>query len=119
MANPRYPHQCSVYRVTGATSFNPEGQKTKLYPAKGETGECRKSSSDNIRTFNTGLASTGKVDTTDYRISIPWIIEGVQKGDLVDVTDRLGTERGLRVVMTEYTELGEGGTALLCNTSSN
>lgn len=126
--NPRFPHQCVIYRREGANSFNPDGKIKKIY-----TGECRKSSSTNIRTFNTGVISTGKVDTVDYRVSLPGIVKGIQKGDLIDVTDLVGTEKGMRIVMIDATQLSEyktidefgkvkivrGGTALLCNTSSN
>lgn len=114
MTNPRYPHRCKVYRIAGADSFNPDGVLMELY-----SGKCRKSASDNIRTFNTGSNTMGKVDTVDYRISIPGIIAGIQKGDLVDVSDKIGEETGLRVVMYEYTEIGGGGTSLICNSPSN
>lgn len=114
MANPRYPHTCVIYRSEGATSFNPKGTKRELY-----SGMCRKSTSDNIRTFNTGSNNMGKVDTIDYRVSFPGIVAGIQKGDLVDVTDKIGTETAIRVVMVEYSEIGEGGTAVICNSPSN
>lgn len=113
MDNLRFPHQCVIYRKEGATSFG-GGTVKELY-----NGPCRKSSSNNIRSFNTGSNTTGKVDTADYRVSIPGIVRGIQKGDLVDVTDLVGTERGMRVVMIEATSLMGGGTALLCNLPSN
>ncbi|MDE7411184.1 MAG: hypothetical protein K2M94_04010 [Paramuribaculum sp.] len=125
--NPRYPHQCVIYRKAGATSFN-SGETKEVYK-----GECRKSSSTNIRTFNTGTNATGKVDIADYRVSLPGIVNGIQKGDLIDVTDLIGTETGMRIVMVDATQLGEyettdengktkiirGGTAVLCNSPSN
>lgn len=128
MNNPRFPHRCVIYRREGATSFNPDGERVEIY-----NGICRKSSSTNIRTFNTGSNATGKVDVADYRISVPGGIKGVQKGDLIDVTDLISTEEGLRIVMVGATQLGEfkttdengkiiiinGGTELLCNISSN
>lgn len=129
MNNPRFPHQCVIYRKVGVSSLNPNGTDTKeLYK-----GPCRKSSSTNIRTFNTGSNSTGKVDIADYRVSVPGIIKGIQKGDLIDVTDLIGTEKGMRIVNFDSTQLGNykttdkngkritiaGGTAVLCNTSSN
>lgn len=128
MDNPRFPHQCVIYRRKGADSFNPEGEVVELY-----NGPCRKSSSDNIRTFSTGSNTTGKVDTSDCRISVPGIVAGLQKGDLVDVTDIIGTERELRIVNFEATRLTKwetkdssgkkriitGGTAVLCNNPSN
>lgn len=126
--NPRYPHQCVIYRRVGATSFNPDGEITEIY-----TGECRKSSSSSIRTFNTGSNITGKVDTADYRVSLPGIVEGIQKGDLIDVIDFTGIEKGMRIVLIEATRLGKydmtdnngmkhtvtGGTAVLCKMASN
>lgn len=128
MTNPRFPHQCRIYRRKGASSFNPEGELEELY-----SGPCRKSSSDNIRTFNTGNNSIGKVDVADYRVSMPGIIKGLQKGDLIDVTDLIGTETEMRIVMFGATQLGKyevtdkdgckrfvnGATEVLCNLSSN
>ena len=111
--NPRFPHQCVIYRKVGATSFNP-GETEEVYK-----GECRKSSSTNIRTFNTGTNTTGKVDIADYRVSMPGIVKGIQKGDLIDVTDLIGTETGRRIVMVDATQLNGGGTAVLCNAPSN
>lgn len=125
--NPRFPHRCVIYRKEGATSFG-GGTVKELYK-----GVCRKSSSTNIRTFNTGNNTTGKVDIADYRVSMPGIAKGIQKGDLIDVTDLIGTEKGMRIVSFEATQLGRwetidengkrktiaGGTAVLCNTSSN
>lgn len=128
MNNPRFPHQCVIYRKEGATPFNPDGVVKELY-----NGPCRKSSSTNIRTFNTGSNSTGKVDIADYRVSVPGIVKGIQKGDLIDVSDLIGTEKGMRIVNYDSSQLGNyettdkngkritiaGGTAVLCNTSSN
>lgn len=125
--NPRFPHQCVIYRKVGATSFNP-GETKEVY-----SGPCRKSSSTNIRTFNTGSNTTGKVDIADYRVSMPGIVKGIRKGDLIDVTDLTGTETGMRIVNFDATRLGEyetidedgktkivkGGTAVLCNLPSN
>lgn len=123
--NPRFPHRCVIYRKEGATSFNPDGEIKELYK-----GVCRKSSS---RSSSTGSNTTGKVDIADYRVSMPGIVKGIQKGDLIDVTDLIGTEKGMRIVSFEATQLGKwettdengrhkvitGGTAVLCNTSSN
>lgn len=129
MSNPRFPHKCRIYRRQGATSFNPNGDGIKVVYA----GVCRKSSSSNIRTFNTGSNTTGKVDTADYRVSMPGIVKEIKKGDLIDVTDLIGTEEGMRIVMFSATQLGEykttdedgkpiiirGGTEVLCNLPSN
>lgn len=114
MNNPRFPHQCVIYRREGATSFNPSGTVKELY-----NGVCRKSSSTNIRSFNVGSNTTGKVDVTDYRVSMPGIVKGLQKGDLIDVTDLIGTEKGLRIVNFGATRLMGGGTEVLCNLPSN
>lgn len=128
MNNPRFPHQCVIYRKEGATSFNPDGKIVEVYK-----GVCRKSSSTNIRTSNTGSNTTGKVDVSDYRVSMPGIVKGIQKGDLIDVTDLIGTDMGMRIVNFDATQLGEwettdeqgrkkivrGGTAVLCNLPSN
>lgn len=128
MNNPRFPHQCVIYRKEGATSFNPDGKIVEVYK-----GVCRKSSSTNIRTFNTGSNTTGKVDVSDYRVSMPGIVKGIQKGDLIDVTDLIGTDKGMRIVNFDATQLGKwettdeqgrkkivrGGTAVLCNLPSN
>ncbi len=111
--NPQFPHQCRIYRQVGATSFS-EGEEVEIY-----SGVCRKSASTNIRTFNTGDNKTGKVDIADYRVSMPGIIKGIQKGDLVDVTDLIGTETEMRIVMFGATQLKGGGTEVLCNIPSN
>lgn len=114
MDNPRFPHKCVIYRREGVTSFNPSGTVKELY-----NGVCRKSSSTNIRSFNTGSNTTGKVDIADYRVSMPGIVKGLQKGDLIDVTDLIGTEKGLRIVNFDATQLMGGGTSVLCNLPSN
>lgn len=111
--NPRYPHNCVIYRVAGATSFSPEGETVVVY-----RGACRKSSSSNIRTFDTGSGSTGKVDAADYRISIPGLVGGIQKGDLVDFEGLVGGERGMRVVSFGASTMAYG-TELLCKMASN
>lgn len=96
------------------TSLAPKGGVKELY-----NGPCRKSSSTNIRSFSTGSNTTGKVDIADYRVSMPGIVKGIQKGDLIDVTDLTCIEKGMRIVMAEATQLMGGCTAVLCNTSSN
>lgn len=128
VTNPRFPHKCVIYRNEGATSFNPDGDIVELY-----NGVCRKSGSTNIRTFSTGSNTTGKVDMADYRVSVPGLVSNVRKGDIIDVTDLVGVERNLRIVAIECSTLCKteitdadgnrktivGGTAYLCNTSSN
>ena len=111
--NPRFPHTCRVYRLEGASSFS-KGEEKELYK-----GQCRKSSSDNIRTFNTGSSTTGKVDSSDYRVSIPAIVRGLQKGDLVDVETLCGTETKLRVVNINPTPLLGDSTEIMCNLPSS
>ncbi len=109
--NPRFPHTCRVYRLDGASPFN-AGKEVLVY-----VGACRKSGSNNIRTFNTGNSSTGKTDVADYRVSMPGII-GICKGDLIDVTDLLGTERGMRIITSGTSRLADA-TEVLCNRPSN
>lgn len=43
--NPRFPHTCKVYRISGETSFD-EGNETVLY-----VGRCHKYGSTSLRTF--------------------------------------------------------------------
>lgn len=114
MLNPRFPHTCTIYRLQGVTSFKPQGDKVVVYE-----GVCRKSTSQSIRSFDTGVQATGKVDAADYRISVPGIVKGIQKGDLVDVADLIGEEKGLRVIIVGATQLLGGATEMLCSTTSN
>lgn len=128
VTNPHFPHQCVIYRQSGVTSFNPKGTIKEVY-----SGVCRKESSTNIRSFDTGSNTTGKVDMADYRVSFPGIIKGIQKGDLIEVTDLIGTEKEMRIVMITATLCQKsevidsdgnrktivGGTAVLCKSSSN
>ena len=111
--DPRYPHKCVIYRGEAASSFSPDGDVTILYE-----GECRKSGSTNIRTFNTGSNNLGKVDTADYRVSIPGIVAGIRKGDLISATDLLGTEDGMRIVYVAASAMANG-TEVFCNIASN
>ncbi len=64
--NPRFPHTCRIYRPAAPSSFDTAGDTTCVL----HTGPCRISTSTNIRTFNTGSSSTGKIDTADYRVSL-------------------------------------------------
>lgn len=110
--NPRYPHTCTIYRMEGVTSFS-DGELVKVYE-----GVCRKESSTNIRTFNAGNSTTGKADTADYRVSLPGIVKELQKGDFVDVTDFIGTEKGMRVVYCGASVMANA-TEAICHSSSN
>lgn len=128
VTNPHFPHQCIIYRYKGVTSFNPKGTIEEIY-----NGVCRKESSDNIRTFDAGSSTTGKVDMADIRVSFPGIIKGIQKGDFIDVTDLISTDKEMRIVqvtatLCQKTEVVDsdgnrktivGGTAVLCKSSSN
>lgn len=78
--NPRHPHTCKIYRMTGETSFH-DGEEKILYE-----GKCRKYGNSSIRTFQTKNVVKG-----DYALSVPGIIEGILSGDLIDVTDRQGS----------------------------
>lgn len=93
--NPRHPHTCTIYRISGETSFD-EGERTVLYE-----GVCRKEGSTNIRTFK-----TENVYKSDYLLSIPGTVVGILSGDMVDVTDRQGTFEGCMVVESYAGNLG-------------
>ncbi len=74
--NPRFPHTCKVYRISGETSFD-EGSETVLYE-----GECNKYSSSSLRTF-----TEDNVIKVDYAVDIPGLVKGVVTGDIVDFAD--------------------------------
>lgn len=74
--NPRFPHTCKVYRISGETSFD-EGSETVLYE-----GECNKYSSSSLRTF-----MKDNVIKVDYAVDIPGLVKGVVTGDIVDFAD--------------------------------
>jgi hypothetical protein len=110
--NPRWGHTCKICYYTGVSSFS-DGELVELY-----NGKCRKSSSANIRTFSSGNTENGKVETADYRISIPGKVVGLKKGYFVFVTDDISTDVGMRVVDFAYSPMANA-TEILCNTNSN
>lgn len=112
--NPRFPHNCVIYNMEGATSLNPQGYRAEVY-----SGACRRSGSDNTRTFNAGTNALGKVDTADARVSLPGIIKEIKKGFFVDVVDLAEETTTYRIVSIEYSQLFGGSTAIICKTSSN
>lgn len=105
VSNPRYPHKCTVYRITGEDSFS-DGEKVVLCE-----GKCRKERNTNLRTFK-----MNNVIKSDYRLSLPGTVEGILAGDLIDVTDRQGTFTQC-VVADSYA--GNLGTTVYFNLAKN
>lgn len=103
--NPRFPHTCKVYRISGETSFD-EGNETVLY-----VGKCNKYGSTNLRTF-----TKSNVIKSDYAIDIPGLVKGIIAGDLVDVTDYGGSFESCMVTDCYPTEMG---TTLYFNLAKN
>ena len=99
--NPRFPHTCKVYRISGETSFD-DGAETVLYE-----GEC----SSSLRTF-----TESNVIKSDYAIYIPGLVRGIVAGDLVDVTDYGGTFEAKVITDCYATEMG---TTLYFNMAKN
>lgn len=98
--NPRYKHYCKIVRRTGETSFS-DGEESLVYE-----GVCRRESSDNIRTFNTGSTSIGQVNHTDYRVSIPGKVP-TRDGDLITVFYDLGNDVEAKVLNPDFSPLGD------------
>ena len=71
--NPRFPHTCKVYRISGETSFD-EGNETVLY-----VGKCNKYGRTSPRT-----STKDNVIKVDYAVDIPGLVKGVVSGDIVD-----------------------------------
>lgn len=103
--NPRFPHTCKVYRISGETSFD-EGKETVLY-----VGRCHKYGSTSLRTF-----TKSNVIKSDYAIDIPGLAKGIIAGDLVDVTDYGGSFESCVVTDCYPTEMG---TTLYFNLAKN
>lgn len=103
--NPRFPHTCKVYRISGETSFD-EGNETVLY-----VGRCHKYESTSLRTF-----TKSNVIKSDYAIDIPGLEKGIIAGDLVDVTDYGGSFESCVVTDCYPTEMG---TTLYFNLAKN
>lgn len=103
--NPRFPHTCKVYRISGETPFD-EGNETVLY-----VGRCHKYGSTSLRTF-----TKSNVIKSDYAIDIPGLAKGIIAGDLVDVTDYGGSFESCVVTDCYPTEMG---TTLYFNLAKN
>lgn len=87
VSNPRFPHTCKVYRVLDVDNFSDEENILVLYE-----GVCRKNVNTSLRTFK-----TSGVIKSDYSLSVPGTIKGINAGDLVDVTDMQGISKGCLV----------------------
>ena len=74
-------------------------------------GACRKYGNSSLRTFK-----TDNVVKADYALSVPGTVEGIQAGDLIDVTDKSGTYE--RCMVTEC-YAGNLGTTVYFNLSKN
>lgn len=105
VSNPRFPHTCKVYRISGETSFD-KGSETVLYE-----GKCNKYGSSSLRTFTKNNVIKG-----DYAIDIPGLVKGILSGDLVDVTDYGGTFEAKVITDCYATEMG---TTLYFNMAKN
>ena len=113
--NPRFPHTCKVYRISGETSFD-EGNETVLY-----VGKCNKYGRTSPRTSTNGSTSLrtftkSNVIKSDYAIDIPGLVKGIIAGDLVDVTDYGGSFESCVVTDCYPTEMG---TTLYFNLAKN
>lgn len=76
----RFPHTCKVYKVSGETPFE-DGEETVFYE-----GKCNMYGSTSLRTFKQSGVIKG-----EYALDIPYLVKGVNSGDLIDVTDYNGT----------------------------
>lgn len=78
--NPRFPHTCKIYRITGEDSFE-DGKEIIIYE-----GKCNKYGNSSLRTFKTNGVIRG-----DYAVDVPGLVKGIVSGDVLDVTDYSGT----------------------------
>lgn len=102
--NPRYPHTCTIYRITGGTQFK-GGEKTILYE-----GKCRKESNTSIRNFY-----KENVPRTDHRVSMPGFGYGILPGDMMDL---LGYE-GILILESNDSSFYGGKTEVFFNIPKN
>lgn len=102
IVNDRFPHNCTIYRMTGVTPFD-DGIKTIVYD-----GRCRK---DLVN------ASFRKVIESKYQLSIPGTLSGINKGDSVDIQDANGTYISYIVMDSNPGNLGT--TVYIDSTSTN
>lgn len=113
MANTRYPHQCTIYRYV-ANALSDSEEKITIYPLN----QCRVGFNSSLRIFDGGDSKMGKVDTATVRVSMPDIIQGIQKGDYVDVITAIGELQRMRISTIEYSEMANS-TAVICTEVSN
>ena len=76
----RFPHTCKVYAMKGETPFD-DGVETVFYK-----GECNMYGATTLRTYK----QTGVIKG-EYAVDMPYLVKGVNSGDLLDVTDFNGT----------------------------
>ena len=123
---PRFPHHCSIYKMSDSTPFS-DGEKVILWE-----GACRKESNTSVRTFK----GTDSVLKSDYRVQLGCkvgdedaapdapafsnevgaIVEGIKAGMFIDVEDKQGTFEGL-VISDAYA--GNLGTTVYCDHPKN
>jgi len=99
--NPRHPHMCIVYRITGETPFA-DGERVVLYE-----GICRKYTTRASRTSNITYNS-------QYTLSIPACVKA-RAGDVVEVDDNIGHFEG---TVTEV-NAGNFGTDIYWNNAKH
>lgn len=74
--NPRFPHTCKVYRITGESPFS-DGKVKIMYE-----GLCNKYGVMNM----IAREKKGALNS-NYAVDIPKLVKGVKAGDLIDVED--------------------------------
>jgi hypothetical protein len=96
VSNPRFPHWCKVYRVTGENPFDDKREETLLYE-----GRCAKYGTNNLRTF-----FKEGVEKADYAVDIPGLVEGILPGDTLDYADYQGRFTGCGVADSYASAMG-------------
>lgn len=105
----RFPHTCKVYRVSEETPFE-DGEETLFYE-----GECHMYGSSTLRTFKQSGVIKG-----EYALDIPYLVKGVNSGDLIDVTDYNNTFLACIVTNSMPVVYGKHeGTTIYFNISKN
>ena len=94
--NPRFPHTCRVFRLTGVSSVTEGSELTVLYE-----GICRK-----YKNYFDDILRVGNMDanTTTDCLSIPAVFS-ILVGDHIEGTDKTGTFEG-RVSDWDVSNLG-------------
>ena len=101
--NPRFPHSCKIYHISGESPFEGDPEENILYE-----GECSKYGNTSIRTFYKNNVVKG-----EYAVDVPGLVRGVLPGHLVDVTDYGGT------CMVTECHASEMGTTVYFNLAKN